>query len=198
MGLDALEATAVEALDAGGAAARVGCAGRDRLAAQRRRRGAARRAGSCRPLPSPHHDLRPKRRLDWCDRAAPAQERPTRPSGRACDRRRADRDRSRHAVRDAGPALTRARVRRDGRLRNRPRPPRRRPRRRARGSDDRGPRRPGEAARGGSVAAAVDAADAVVFGLATRDPETADAGVRGLAAGVAATLAGVWAARRLS
>jgi hypothetical protein len=47
------------------------------------------------------------------------------------------------------------------------------------------------------LAAAVDAADAVAFGLATRDRETADAGVRGLGAGAAAALTGAWAARRL-
>lgn len=44
---------------------------------------------------------------------------------------------------------------------------------------------------------AVDTADALTFGLATRDPRTAQAGVRGLASGVAATLAGAWALRRL-
>jgi hypothetical protein len=46
--------------------------------------------------------------------------------------------------------------------------------------------------------AALDVADAVAFSVATHDPETAEAGVRGLVGAAVAALAGAWAARRLS
>jgi hypothetical protein len=49
-----------------------------------------------------------------------------------------------------------------------------------------------------ALGAALDAADAVAFSAATRDPETADAGIRGVLSGAAAAAAGAWAARRLS
>jgi hypothetical protein len=45
--------------------------------------------------------------------------------------------------------------------------------------------------------AAVDAGDAVAFGLATRDPDTRRAGVGGIALGSAAAIAGAWAWHRL-
>ncbi len=45
--------------------------------------------------------------------------------------------------------------------------------------------------------AAVDAADAIVFGLGAREPETRRAGVSGALSGVAAAIAGAWAWRRL-
>jgi len=48
-----------------------------------------------------------------------------------------------------------------------------------------------------ALGAALDAADAVAFALAPRDPETAEAGVRGVLAGAGAALAGAWAARRI-
>ncbi len=48
------------------------------------------------------------------------------------------------------------------------------------------------------AAAAVDAGDAVAFGLAARDPRTRRAGLGGAASGGAAALAGAWAWRRLS
>lgn len=47
------------------------------------------------------------------------------------------------------------------------------------------------------VAAAVDAADALTFALAGRDPRARTAGQRGLGSGAAAALAGLWAWRRL-
>lgn len=47
------------------------------------------------------------------------------------------------------------------------------------------------------VAAAVDAGDAVAFGLAARDPATRSAGLRGLASGSGAAVAGLWAWRQL-
>jgi hypothetical protein len=47
------------------------------------------------------------------------------------------------------------------------------------------------------VAAAVDAADAIAFGLAGRDPELRRAGISGVLSGSAAALAGIWAWRRL-
>jgi hypothetical protein len=49
-----------------------------------------------------------------------------------------------------------------------------------------------------ALGAALDAADTCAFAVATRDPETAAAGVRGVVAGAAAAVAGAWAARRLS
>lgn len=49
-----------------------------------------------------------------------------------------------------------------------------------------------------TLGVALDAADAVAFSIATRDPETADAGVRGVVVAGAAVAAGAWAARRLS
>lgn len=45
--------------------------------------------------------------------------------------------------------------------------------------------------------AAVDAADAVTFGLAARDPVARRAGVLGVLSGSAAALTGAWAWRRL-
>jgi hypothetical protein len=45
--------------------------------------------------------------------------------------------------------------------------------------------------------AAADAGDTAAFALALRDGER-DAGLRGLAAALPATVAGIWAARRLS
>jgi hypothetical protein len=45
--------------------------------------------------------------------------------------------------------------------------------------------------------AAVDAADAVAFGFAARDPDARQAGVGGAVLGSAAALAGAWAWRRL-
>jgi hypothetical protein len=48
------------------------------------------------------------------------------------------------------------------------------------------------------LGAALDSADTLAFAVATRDPETADAGVRGVIGGAAAAAAGAWAARRLS
>jgi hypothetical protein len=48
------------------------------------------------------------------------------------------------------------------------------------------------------VAAAVDATDAVVFGIAARDPRARRAGVGGVIAGGVAAIAGGWAWRRLS
>ena len=47
------------------------------------------------------------------------------------------------------------------------------------------------------AAAAVDAGDAVSFGIAARDPLARRAGVGGIVAGGAATVAGAWAWRRL-
>ena len=47
------------------------------------------------------------------------------------------------------------------------------------------------------AAAAVDAADAVAFGFAARDPETRRAGVGGGVAGAAAAVFGAWAWHRL-
>lgn len=47
------------------------------------------------------------------------------------------------------------------------------------------------------AAAAVDAGDAVSFGLAARDPEARRAGLGGLLSGGAAALTGAWAWRRL-
>jgi hypothetical protein len=47
------------------------------------------------------------------------------------------------------------------------------------------------------AAAAVDATDAIVFGIAARDPQTRRAGLGGVASGSAAALAGTWAGRRL-
>jgi hypothetical protein len=47
------------------------------------------------------------------------------------------------------------------------------------------------------AAAALDGADALTFSLAACDPETRRAGLRGLAAGGGAALAGYWAWRRL-
>jgi hypothetical protein len=56
-----------------------------------------------------------------------------------------------------------------------------------------------EALRAAALAAtALDAADALAFGLALGDPETRQAGITGLAAAAAATLAGAWAWRRLA
>lgn len=48
-----------------------------------------------------------------------------------------------------------------------------------------------------ALSAAVDAADATVFGVAGREPATRRAGAIGAASGAAAALAGAWAARRL-
>jgi hypothetical protein len=45
---------------------------------------------------------------------------------------------------------------------------------------------------------AVDATDAVALGIAGRDPAARAAGLRGIASGGAAALAGAWAWRRLS
>lgn len=45
--------------------------------------------------------------------------------------------------------------------------------------------------------AAVDAGDAIVFGFASRDPDTRRAGIGGVALGGAAALAGAWAWHRL-
>jgi hypothetical protein len=47
------------------------------------------------------------------------------------------------------------------------------------------------------VASACDAADAVALGRSVGDPETRQAGITGIASGVAAALAGLWAWRRL-
>jgi hypothetical protein len=49
-----------------------------------------------------------------------------------------------------------------------------------------------------ALSAAVDAADALVFGLAAADPATRRAGVLGAASGTAAAIAGAWAWRRLA
>jgi hypothetical protein len=48
------------------------------------------------------------------------------------------------------------------------------------------------------VAAILDAADALAFGLAAREPDTRLAGLGGGASGAGAALAGLWAWRRLS
>jgi len=48
-----------------------------------------------------------------------------------------------------------------------------------------------------ATAAAVDAGDAVAFGLAARDPDTRRAGLGGAASGGAAAIVGAWAWRRL-
>jgi hypothetical protein len=48
------------------------------------------------------------------------------------------------------------------------------------------------------TATVVDAADAVCFGIAARDPATRKAGLSGVASGGAAALAGAWAWRRLA
>jgi hypothetical protein len=45
--------------------------------------------------------------------------------------------------------------------------------------------------------AAVDASDAVTFGLAARDPAARRAGIGGVVSGSAAAIAGAWAWRRL-
>ena len=45
--------------------------------------------------------------------------------------------------------------------------------------------------------AAVDASDAVAFGVAARDPAARGAGVRGVVSGSAAAITGIWAWRRL-
>jgi hypothetical protein len=47
------------------------------------------------------------------------------------------------------------------------------------------------------AAAAVDASDAVTFGVAARDPLARRAGIGGVVSGSAAALAGAWAWRRL-
>jgi hypothetical protein len=47
------------------------------------------------------------------------------------------------------------------------------------------------------ASAAVDAADAVSFGLAARDPLARRAGIGGVVSGSAAAIVGVWAWRRL-
>ncbi len=47
------------------------------------------------------------------------------------------------------------------------------------------------------VAAAVDAADALAFALARRDPRLRRAGISGVLSGSAAAVAGAWAWRRL-
>jgi hypothetical protein len=49
-----------------------------------------------------------------------------------------------------------------------------------------------------AVAAAVDLADAICFGIAGRDPVAGRAAVQGILAGGGATLVGAWAVRRLS
>ncbi len=46
--------------------------------------------------------------------------------------------------------------------------------------------------------AAVDAADAITFGVAARDPVARRAGIGGVVSGSAAAIAGAWAWRRLS
>jgi len=48
------------------------------------------------------------------------------------------------------------------------------------------------------AAAVLDAADALAFGLAARDPETRRAGLGGVVSGGGAALAGFWTWRRLS
>lgn len=48
-----------------------------------------------------------------------------------------------------------------------------------------------------AAVAAVDGADALTFALATRDPDTRGAGVRGLAAALPAAVVGGWLAHRL-
>ncbi len=49
----------------------------------------------------------------------------------------------------------------------------------------------------GLAAAAVDAADAVTFGVAAKDPLARRAGIGGAVSGSAAAIAGAWAWRRL-
>jgi hypothetical protein len=49
-----------------------------------------------------------------------------------------------------------------------------------------------------AVAAAVDLGDAIVFGIAGRDPAAGRAAVQGILSGGAAAIVGAWATRRLS
>jgi hypothetical protein len=49
-----------------------------------------------------------------------------------------------------------------------------------------------------AVAAAVDLGDAIVFGVAGRDPAAGRAAVQGILSGGAAAIVGAWALRRLS